>query len=88
MRPLRLWKSLLGLRRTVIEAVGLEDDGETLVVSVRPRAGERDRCPHCRRRCPGYDQGEGRRRWRALDLGTSYCYLEAWRQGCAAVVTG
>ena len=78
MRPLRLWKSLLGLRRTVIEAVWLEDDGETLVVSVRPRAGERDRCPHCRRRCPGYDQGEGRRRWRALDLGTSYCYLEAW----------
>jgi transposase len=78
VRPLRLWKSLLGLRRTVIEEVELEDDGETLVVSVRPRAGERDRCPHCRRRCPGYDQGEGRRRWRALDLGTSYCYLEAW----------
>jgi transposase len=77
VRPLRLWKTLLGLRRTVIEAVELEPDG-ALVVSVRPRAGERDRCPHCRRRCPGYDQGEGRRRWRALDLGTGFCFLEAW----------
>jgi transposase len=61
----------------VIEEVELEADG-ALVVSVRPRAGERDRCPHCRRRCPGYDQGEGRRRWRALDLGMSFCLLEAW----------
>ena len=48
------------------------------MVSVRPRSRERDRCPHCRRRCPGYDQGEGRRRWRALDLGTTFCFLEAW----------
>ena len=77
MRPLRVWKTLLGLHRSVIEEVQLERDGE-LVVSVRPRAGERDRCPHCRRRCPGYDQGDGRRRWRALDLGTSFCFLEAW----------
>jgi len=68
---------LLGLQRVVIEEVQFEQDGE-LVVSVRPRAGERDRCPHCRRRCAGYDQGEGRRRWRALDLGTSFCLLEAW----------
>jgi len=77
VRPLRVWKTLLGLHRSVIEEVQLERDGE-LVVSVRPRAGERDRCPHCRRRCPGYDQGDGRRRWRALDLGTSFCFLEAW----------
>ena len=40
-----------------------------MVVSVRPVARERDRCPYCRRRCPGYDLGEGRRRWRALDFG-------------------
>jgi transposase len=77
VRPKRVWKALLGLRRVVIEAVELEPDG-ALVVSVRPRGGERDRCPHCRRRCPGYDQGEGRRRWRALDLGVSFCFLEAW----------
>ncbi len=31
----------------------------------------------CGRRCPGYDQGEGGRRWRALDLRTIQVVLEA-----------
>lgn len=77
MRSRRVWKRLLGLHRAVVEDVCVEEDG-TVVVSVRPTARERDRCPHCRRRCPGYDWGEGRRRWRALDLGTTFCFLEAW----------
>jgi transposase len=75
VRPLRVWKRLLGLRQAVIEDVELDGDG--VVVSVRPKAGERGRCPHCRRRCPGYDWGQGRRRWRALDLGTTRCFVEA-----------
>lgn len=44
---------------------------------MRPRKRFRGRCGVCGRRCPGYDQGEGRRRWRALDLGTVKAYLEA-----------
>jgi transposase len=76
VRPLRVWKRLLGLRRAVIEDVEFDGDG-VVVVSVRPKAGERGRCPHCRRGCPGYDWGEGRRRWRALDLGTTLCFVEA-----------
>jgi transposase len=72
----RTWVRLLGLGKTVVEAVDVLADG-TVVVSVRPRFSQRDRCPHCRRRCPGYDLGDGRRRWRALDLGTTLCYLEA-----------
>ena len=59
-----------------MEDVELTDSG-ALVVSVRPAAGERDRCPNCRRRCPGYDLGEGRQRWRALGFGTTLAYLEA-----------
>jgi len=73
---LRIWKKLLGIERAVIEQVELEQGG-ALVVSVRPNARERGRCPHCRRRCPGYDWGEGRRRGRALDLGTNFGFLEA-----------
>ena len=73
---IRAWARLLGLEKTVVESVELDED-DAIVVAVRPGFSQRDRCPHCRRRCPGYDQGEGRRRWRALDLGTTFCFLEA-----------
>ena len=82
----RAWARLLGLEKTVVEAVDVEPDG-ALVVSVRPRYSQRDRCPHCLRRCPGYDQGEGRRRWRALDLATTVCYVEADASRCSASST-
>ena len=75
MRGIRVWARLLGLARAVVEDVFLDE--EAVVVCVRPRAREQGRCPLCRRRCPGYDWGEGRRRWRALDLGTTKAYIEA-----------
>jgi transposase len=77
VRRTRVWPRLLGLEKTVVEDVELDAAGEALVVAVRPRWSERDRCGVCRRRCPGFDLGEGRRRWRALDLGELRCYLEA-----------
>ena len=76
MRSKSVWKKLLGLERAVVEGVEVGDNG-TIVVSVRPKAKARDCCPHCRRRCAGYDWG-GRRRWRALDLGTTFASLEGW----------
>ncbi|MDQ2761124.1 MAG: ISL3 family transposase, partial [Actinomycetota bacterium] len=76
MRGIRVWARLLGLQRTVVEDVTTGSEGE-VIVSVRPSWRERDRCGVCRRRCPGYDLGEGRRRWRALDLGTTLCFIEA-----------
>jgi transposase len=75
VRGIRVWARLLGLARAVVEDVFL--DGEAVVVCVRPRAREQGRCPVCRRRCPGYDWGDGRRRWRAIDLGTTFAYVEA-----------
>jgi transposase len=76
-----LWKVLLGVERhVVIEDIELEasEDGETvLVASVRPSKRQNARCGLCGRRCPGYDQGDGRRRWRGLDLGTTRVFLEA-----------
>jgi transposase len=75
VRGIRVWARLLGLRRTVVENVRIEDG--KVVVAARPGWRERDRCGVCRRRCPGADQGEGRRRWRALDLGTTLAYVEA-----------
>jgi transposase len=66
---------LLGLGRAVVESVRIEE-GE-LVVRARPRARDVARCGVCGRRAPGYDRGEGRRRWRALDLGTTRAFVEA-----------
>lgn len=54
----------------------VDEDG-SVVVAVRPRARDRSRCGVCGRRSPGYDRGEGRRRWRALDLGTAKAFVEA-----------
>jgi len=76
VRGTRVWARLLGLQRAVIEGVWIGDEGE-VVVAARPSWRERDRCGICRRRSPGFDLGEGRRRWRALDLGTTFAFVEA-----------
>ena len=77
MRSARLWAGLLGVEKTTIEKVDYDEDEHLVVVHVKPYERERRRCPACRRRCPRYDHGEGRRRWRALDLGTMVAELEA-----------
>ena len=76
MRGIRVWARLLGVRGAVVEDVTAGSEGE-VIVAVRPNWRERDRCGVCRRRCGRYDAGEGRRRWRALDLATTFCLLEA-----------
>ena len=76
MRGTRVWARLLGIERAVVEDVVLGEEGE-VIVAVRPRWRERDRCGVCRRRCPGFDLGDGRRRWRALDIATTFAYVEA-----------
>lgn len=68
---------MLGLARTVIETVVFDEDTGAVVASVRPRKGARRRCGRCGRRAPWFDRGEGRRRWRALDLGALPIWLEA-----------
>jgi transposase len=76
VRGTRVWARLLGLQRVVVEDVWIGDEGE-VVVAARPNWRERERCGVCRRRSPGFDLGEGRRRWRALDLGTTVAFVEA-----------
>lgn len=73
----RVWARLLGVEKTTVIRVEFEEDAQLLVAHVKPHERERRRCPTCRRRCPIYDRGEGRRRWRALDLGTMVAVLEA-----------
>jgi transposase len=75
----RVWKRLLDVEHTVITGVELEGGAgnEVVVVRVRPTRSRQRRCSRCGRRSVGYDRGEGRRRWRSLDLGSTVVYLEA-----------
>jgi transposase len=81
VRDASVWGALLGVEKTVVESVefeeGDEDGDGRLVAHVRPVRGSRNRCGVCRRRCPRYDAGDGRRRWRGLDLGPVRVFLEA-----------
>ncbi|MFD0579671.1 ISL3 family transposase [Dactylosporangium darangshiense] len=88
MRSARLWAGLLGVDKAVVERVEFDEDEGVVVVSVRPGRGQRRRCGVCRRRCAGYDQGEGRRRWRALDLGTIRAFVEADAPRVSCLVHG
>jgi transposase len=72
----KVWRRVLGVdRATVIEAVEVDED--VVVAHVRPRRDSKRRCGKCGIRASGYDQGEGRRRWRCIDLGTVRCFVEA-----------
>lgn len=77
MRDVSLWREVLGVEKTVIERLVFDEDADLLVAHVRPTSRARWRCGVCGRRCAGYDTGEGRRRWRALDLGAMRAVLEA-----------
>jgi transposase len=77
VRNVSLWRGLLGVERAVVEGVEFDEGEQVVVVSVRPAKGARRRCGRCEARAPWFDRGEGRRWWRALDLGTVRAVLEA-----------
>jgi transposase len=65
----------LGVPRTVVESVWFDEDVQAWIFAVR--RFRRWRCPHCRRRCPRYDNGAGPRRWRALDVAACQAFVQA-----------
>lgn len=75
MRKSSVWRRLLGVEQAVVEDVRWE--AEDLIVSVRLYRRQRHRCGRCGRRCSRYDGGDGRRRWRGLDLGSARTFIEA-----------
>jgi transposase len=77
VRYTKLWQQVLGVERSVVEGVVLDREAGVVVACLRPRRGAARRCGVCERRCSWYDRGEGRRRWRALDLGATQVFVEA-----------
>lgn len=80
MQDSRIWRRALGLTdQTVIERVDFDEDADEAVVSVRPRKPKSKslRCGRCGVVAPYFDPGDGRRRWRGLDLGPVRVSIEA-----------
>lgn len=75
MRGSRIWRQLLGVGQARVEDVELA--GGEVVVRLAPTRPGRARCGICRRPSPGYEIARRRRRWRALDLGSTRAYVEA-----------
>jgi transposase len=87
LRKSRILAAGLGDQNMVVENVDIEVETrqrrkqpvteEVLVFTVRPKAAAAGRCSRCLARCPGYDAGDGMRRWRTLDVGSTKAYLQA-----------
>jgi transposase len=73
----RVLQKAFGLVHAVVEDFDYDEAEGAVVISARPVAKARNRCGRCGRRSPRYDQGAGRRRWRAPDLGTCKVLVEA-----------
>ena len=61
----------------MVEGVDFDEATGAVIVSVRPAAKAKNRCGRCGRKSPRFDRGDGRRRWRALDLGSTKVFIEA-----------
>ena len=77
MRNARLWRTLLGVEKVIVESIDQDEKTGALVACVRVTKSMRNRCGDCSKRSPRYDHGAGRRRWRSLDWDTMMVYLEA-----------
>ena len=72
------FKKLLQIDKITIEDVYFETQKEEIfIIKIRSTNRERSRCPKCGKRCSYYDNGDGLRRWRSLDFGSTQVYLEA-----------
>ena len=77
MRNASVWRVLVCVESAVVEDIEFDDKTQVLVAHVRPRRARRGRCGTCGSRASWYDRGQGRCRWRGLDLGPTQVFLEA-----------
>jgi transposase len=86
VRNSRVWRRLIGVdHQVVIDGVDFDDELDEFTVRCRLRKGTKRRCGRCGQRSALYDRGDGRRRWRSLDAGTTRVFIdaEAPRVDCA-----
>lgn len=76
-----LCKKLLNVKSAVVIGHDFYSDGESvkhLRIMARPDKWHLNQCPHCGRRCPGYDHASSQNKlWRGLDWGGILVEIEA-----------
>ncbi len=77
MTPIQCIKSSLNLKDSSIKNISESDDGTTFFVEIALHKRAAGLCPHCGKKCPGYDNGTFTRKWRALDFGHQKVYIVA-----------
>jgi transposase len=79
MHSKSLIKRLLKIDKITVANVYFEtvNEEEMLIVRAGPLIRDSLRCPHCGKRCNGYDSSGKIRRWRSLDFGSTRVYIEA-----------
>jgi transposase len=63
-------------KQTVISSVYWDPDDDVIVARVRLNKRYAPCCGRCETKAPKYDNGDGERRWRAMDMGATPAYLE------------
>lgn len=75
-----LLRKLLKIKDIVIKDVeftAMKNGQEALIINAKPTKYEQCRCGICQRKSKHYDQGDGVRYWRSLDLGLIKAFIKA-----------
>lgn len=76
-----LIKNLINVNNIVVNNARVyrdSDDVKHIRINIRPKKYEQNRCPHCHKKCPGYDKTNNLRIWRHLDFGGIIVELESY----------
>ena len=76
----KLLKQTLNVKTVKIKSAEIKRDSKNeqyIVISVEQTKGQKCRCPICGKKSKPYDRRNVKRRWRALDLGSTRVYIES-----------
>ncbi len=72
-----LIRALVGTEKIIAEEVFMEAETNAVIIKSRLPVRDRYRCALCHCKSPKYDNGQGLRRWRCLDVGSTKIFVEA-----------
>lgn len=77
MHTKSLIRALVGIEKIIAEEVFMEAGTNAIIIKSRLPKREIYCCGQCHSKRPKYDNGQGPRRWRCLDVGSTKIFVEA-----------